>query len=502
MNETIKQLKDFFLFAPRKAQKIQSLTPSEDFLKLGQKTALEVFRIAAKTVPAYKDFLKKNKIDPAKIKNFADFTKVPLTNKENYLFKYRLDKLLIGGNFRGKFAFSSSSGSSGKPFYWPRFSIQDIGGAKSLESLLVNSFDIDKKSTLHLNCAGMGIWTAGDMNGLMNKYISYKYGHNCSISPGIDLDNVLRIVQDVGVFFKQIVFYGYPPFLKDIVDNLSKDVLQKMNLKFVAYGEPFSESWRDYILQAIKAKSAHKSVVSLLGSSEGGIVGTEEANSVIVRREVQKNPNLGQALFGEERIPSLVQYVPQSKYIEIIDSQLIFTNKSALPLIRYDTKDYGGSLSAEKIDAVCREIIKKSFFSILKRKKIFSLKLPYVYVFGRSDYSATIYGVLIGPDFIKEALLSPQLARILSGKFVMSSVYDKNSNQQLKIVCEKKKNLRKSVDPQIVSELIAEKLKEFSTEYKKLSDSMGKRVLPKIEIRPFDDKEYFSSRNKQKYLEV
>ena len=58
---------------------------SDYWTKRAEEVSLDLFHDASRRVPAYKDFLKKNKINPSKIKNFDDFKLVPPTSKENYL---------------------------------------------------------------------------------------------------------------------------------------------------------------------------------------------------------------------------------------------------------------------------------------------------------------------------------------------------------------------------------------------------------------------------------
>ena len=61
--------------------------------------ALELFHRAARDVPAYRDFLGKNRVSALKIKTFEDFQYVPPINKKNYLRKYPPEKLIWGGKF-------------------------------------------------------------------------------------------------------------------------------------------------------------------------------------------------------------------------------------------------------------------------------------------------------------------------------------------------------------------------------------------------------------------
>src|SRR3989344_6847668 len=88
--------------------------------RVREETALRLFRAASLRVPAYKDFLKKHKVNPAKIKTFADFERVPETSKANYLRQYPLEKLVWDGNMRARMVFAVTSGSTGVPTYFPR----------------------------------------------------------------------------------------------------------------------------------------------------------------------------------------------------------------------------------------------------------------------------------------------------------------------------------------------------------------------------------------------
>ncbi len=494
-------MKDYLDFSPREAQAKSTKAPTEVFIKMGQDKSLEAFQTASKSVPAYKDFLKKNKVKPENIKSYSDFQQVPLTNKENYLSKYPLKDRLLGGNYVGKASITSSSGSSGKPFYWPRMPIQDFGAAKGFDSFLVNSFDIDKKSTLHINCSGMGVWTAGDYVAMLDRYLSYKYPNNSSISPGIDLDNTTQLIKDVGPDFDQVIVYGYPPFIKDLVDNLPAKIFSGTSFKLVLYGETFTESLRDYLLKKVKSTNDQRTVVSILGTSEAGIVGIEEPNSVLVRQTAESDKTLSKKLFNTDIVPCLVQFNPMSKMVEIVGSQIVMTFLAGLPLIRYDTKDAGGIITAEEIETLFSKTSKKSYAKTLDKENIPNTKLPFLYVSGRSDFAATIYGVSIVPEMIKDSIAKDDLAELLSGKFVMQTKYDQNSDQYLEIIAEIKKdksvNDIKTIN---IDQKIAKNLQTVCSEYGKLFDAMGDRVIPHVICKNYGDQEYFSSKNKHKYL--
>jgi len=502
MNKVIEEFKDFIDFKPRENELKASQAPSAVFQEMGEKQALKTFKNASKTIPAYKDFLKKNKVEPEKIKNFKDFQKVPFTNKDNYLKKYPLKDLQIGGDFTGKSAITSSSGSTGEPLFWPRFPAQDFGATRGWDSFLTSVLDIDQIPTLHVNCSGMGVWAAGDYISILNKYLSYKYQHNSSICPGIDMENTIKVLENISPNFKQTIIYSYPPFAKDIIDSLPVRLIKKYNLRLVVYGEAYTEKWREYVLKKITGwKRKPYYVTSVLGSAEGGLIGMESRACTIIRRIAHKNKGAARKLFNEERVPSVIQFNPMSRFIEISKNNIVLTSMGGLPLIRYDTHDFGNLLTKEYIIQELQDSFKINLESEARRLQALITSLPYLYVFGRADYTASIYGVLIYPETIKDILSSSPFSRYLSGKFTISTEEDSNSNQYLNLILETKNGIdANEVAIPTIEKLFAEHLRLYSSEYAKLLSSAGERVHPKIEIRNYGDEEYFSGKNKQKYL--
>src|SRR3989344_5253736 len=132
------------------------------WIKRGENRALELFRLMSKRVPAYKDFLKKNKINPDLVRNIKDFSKVNPIDKNNYLRFYPLESMCWDGNLKGKrWTIATNSGSTGEPFYFPREAEQDRQYALLAELYLRNNFEIHKKTTLYLDCFAMGAWIGG-----------------------------------------------------------------------------------------------------------------------------------------------------------------------------------------------------------------------------------------------------------------------------------------------------------------------------------------------------
>src|SRR5262245_48707885 len=80
--------------------------------------ALEVFRDVAARVPAYGAFLKENGIEVSSIRTPADFARLPLVTKANYLQKHPLPSLCRGGHLESCDFLAVSSGSTGTPTFW------------------------------------------------------------------------------------------------------------------------------------------------------------------------------------------------------------------------------------------------------------------------------------------------------------------------------------------------------------------------------------------------
>ena len=126
--------------------------PESYWIDRGHKATLALFQQMATRVPAYKDFLNQHRVDYKKIKDVADLTAVPAIDKDNYLRQYPLPDLCWDGQLKQQqWVFSTTSGSTGEPFYFPRTSDQDLQYALTAEAYLLNNFNIQSKSTLYIN---------------------------------------------------------------------------------------------------------------------------------------------------------------------------------------------------------------------------------------------------------------------------------------------------------------------------------------------------------------
>lgn len=468
----------------------------QEIERLGQQQALELFQRAAKSVPAYRDFLAKNKIEPTKIKTLDDFDHVPIMTKQNYLTQYEMRDLCWNGDLAQLSVISSSSGSTGQPYFWPRGLDQEKQGALLHEMLLGEFFDIDTTKTLFINCFAMGSWVAGTYVHSSIEQLSWRGYPIISITPGIEIDLIIQQFQSLAPQFEQIIISGYPPFVKDVLDAGSRHGIEwsKYRVKFLFAAEGFSEEWRRYIHQVVGAKLDDIVSINCYGSADAGLLAHETDLSIAIRQQVVHR-DLIEKFFGEQRLPTMAQYDPQLRYFEEVEQKLIFSAPAGIPLIRYDIGDNGRVMTyADTINKLASLDIK---VPLLSEKH---WKLPFVWVFGRQDLTVSLYGVLIYPEYVKYAI-EPLLSEgYITGKFSMRILNDQNNDQLLHIAMElsEGQNERQEAVSQL-QKTILDALKIKSSEVKRLHQSIGDRVKIQVELLPYKSG-LFKAGAKQKWV--
>ena len=89
----------------------------------GKKMVRLLFKKIYNEVPAYKDFLKRNGKGEMDLDDFH-WDDLPIIDKDNYLRQYSKEDLVWNTNSNSIHTFSVSSGTSGKPYFWPRGAVQ------------------------------------------------------------------------------------------------------------------------------------------------------------------------------------------------------------------------------------------------------------------------------------------------------------------------------------------------------------------------------------------
>src|SRR6185369_12662205 len=123
--------------------------------------ALELLRNVAQDVPAYRSLLAEQGIDPMSIRTPADFARLPLLEKKNYVKRFPLDDLVLGGKLTRADFFAVSSGSTGEPTFWPRAQADEFPVAQRFEQVFRDAFRAHEKRTLAVVCFALGTWVGG-----------------------------------------------------------------------------------------------------------------------------------------------------------------------------------------------------------------------------------------------------------------------------------------------------------------------------------------------------
>ncbi|MDR3546941.1 MAG: hypothetical protein P4M11_01465 [Candidatus Pacebacteria bacterium] len=486
------------------SERLRSYTASR-WARVQEDYVLKLFSRAADQVPAYKRFLKENRVRKSSIGTLASFSTVPATHKKNYLHINPLSDLFWRGSVRSPHVLTSTSGSTGKPTYFARSEEVDEHASLIHEQIFAKSSLKLNSSTLVIVCFGMGVWIGGLITYQAFKLMGQR-GYPISIlTPGINKTEILKALTDLAPQYEQIILAGYPPFLKDVIDEAVSQGISFANhrvmLLFAA--EAFTEHFRDHVAEKVGIKNVLTDTANVYGSADLGTMAFEAPLSILVRRLATQNEPLFNDLFrGTMKTPTLAQYIPDFVSFEAPNGELLITGDSAMPLIRYSIGDHGGVYTFQEITERCKahgiDLMKEARAAGIS-KEIY--ELPFVYVYERIDLASTLYGLQIYPETIKEVLLEKRFQDSLTGKLTLITKYDHNQDQYIEINLELKPGAQ--VSKVFTSELLSEivkNLREKNSEFHELSDFLGKRSEPKLVFWPYEDPLYFKPGIKQSWV--
>lgn len=490
------------------------------WIRRGQNMLRRLFREKVKRVPAYRNFLRENSFTIKKQIKFLE-NNFPLVDKAGYLRKYNLEDLCFDGDLKKlNGTISSTSGSTGVPFYFPRGEEQDKMYSLTAELYLKNNFSCHQKSTLYICAFPMGPWIGGVFTYEAIKQVVKRTGWNISIiTASINKQEVLSALKNFGHKFDQVIIGAYGPFMKDFLDDAVSEGLdiKSMNIQCVFSAEGFSEYFRQYIYELVKSNcdvnfSYFRRSLNHYGTVDMGTMSYETPICILLRKLAIDNIDFYQELFGvRHKLPTLTQFIPEHFYFEEgkdeegnRDGRVIGSSFSGLPLFKYDFKDNGGVRGYEEVNCLCKKHFKKDLKTLAKENKINDTlwQIPFVFVYERADFSVSLYAFQVYPETIRKALQRDKnIYKNLTGKFTMMTKEDANSNQYLEVNVELKRNvvesesLRKGVE-----KIILERLLKECSEYRMVFETKGGKFLPKVIFYKYEDPTYFKPGIKQKWV--
>lgn len=468
-----------------------------------REAAIALFRDVVQSVPAYRAFLAEHGIDPARIQTPADFGHVPLTSKANYLQRHPLAQLCRGGRLESCDMVAVSSGSTGQPSFWPRFMSDELPIAVRFEQIFHDSFQAHRHRTLAIVCFALGTWVGGMFTAACCRYVAAKGYPITVITPGNQRAEIERVVREFAPQFEQTVLLGYPPFLKDIIDGAIGNGIdwQPLNIKLVTAGEVFSEEWRSLVCQRAGATDPAYDSASLYGTADAGVLGNETPLSIHVRQFLARTPAAARQLFGESRLPTLVQYDPRVRYFETQPAAdgggqtLLFSGDNGVPLIRYHIADQGGLIGYQQMLQFLADWRFDPLTDFVSRGV---RELPFVFVFGRSHFTVSYFGANVYPENISVGLEQSGVREWVTGKFVLQSKEAIDAAPQLAIAVELAPGVTADDAKQdAIADSILTHLLRLNSEFAHYAPSDYQR--PRITLHAAGDPQWFPIGVKHRY---
>jgi phenylacetate-CoA ligase len=481
-------------------------TPLTDLINptTAETEAVHLFHRVAAHVPAYQQFLQNHNINPANVQTFADFQQLPLTTKNSYLKQYSLPQLCRNGKLEACDMIAVSSGSTGQPSFFPRSLTDEFAIATRFEQIFYDSFRVDERRTLAIVCFALGTWVGGMYTANCCRHVASKGYPLTVITPGNQKTEIFRVFQALAPEFDQVVLLGYPPFLKDVIDSgIAEGIAwQDYSVKWVSAGEVFSEDWRSLVGSRLGSTQLCYDSASLYGTADAGVLGNETPLSICIRRWLAEHPDVARELFGESRLPTLVQYDPSSRFFEVQDGTLLFSGEGGLPLVRYHIADTGGLLD---YDQMLQFLADRGFDPVqaLQDGSTQPLRgvrpLPFVYVFGRSAFTVSYFGANVYPENVSVGLEQSSICDWVTGKFVMQVQEGTDRNAVFLIVVELAPNVTDSQEKQdAIAIVILQQLKRLNSEFANYVPPPYQ--LPQVVLKTTGDPEYFPPGVKHRWV--
>ncbi len=475
--------------------------PEKYWFSLRQKNILSWFHKMVKDIPAYGKFLKQHNFNPASVKSAEDLKLVPYINKKNYFQKFTIPEL-IGKKFQTEpFVFTSTSGSTGQPTYFLRDESLDWQYSILAEMFMQNG---KKGTTLFVDCFGMGVWIGGLITYQAFRYCSLRGYPLSIITPGVNKKEIFHSLENAAPYFDNVILAGYPPFIKDVIDEAKSEGINfsKLNTRLIFAAEAFTENFRQYLADKVHVKNIYIDTLNIYGSAELGAMAFETPATILIRKLALRHPKVYSQIFNSEKLPTLAQYNPMFVNFEEENREILISADAATPMVRYKIGDNGGTLRlSEIINAFAQHNI--DLKSEAKKDGVELYELPFVYVYERTDLSTKLYGAIIYPEPIREALLDKRLSKYLTGKFTMITKFDNKQNEYLEINLETMPGLKSkgSLHNQC-RDLIVESLLKKNAEYRNNYGSMPHKVTPKILFWEYGHASHFGSGGKHKWTKT
>jgi phenylacetate-CoA ligase len=309
-----------------------------------------------------------------------------------------------------------------------------------------------------------------------------------ALTPGTNMGEIRRCLTEVSPLFDQTVLCGYPPFLRDVIDELVPIEIDptEVSLKMLMAGEPISESWRDDMAAKLHMDSPLTDCISMYGTADAGIVGFETQASIQVRRFLSDSPEKRLAALGGQGLPSIFEYQPYRLRVEPNSDLVLLTVLATHPHFRYSIGDSGTATTYAELHS------KAGTPSPI-------VGHPLVALHGRTDHTVSFFGGNVYPEHISAYLDHQDRRQEVTGRFTMLVQHDAGGNRPLTIVVELQPGVDESSELEgRLAEGLETHLLAVNSEYANYVPKRYQR--PEVTLRPHKDQEFFARGKKQEYV--
>ncbi len=475
---------------PSLAMKFMSTAPSSLHVRSGHKHAMTTLKEAVSRTTAYPQFLEECGVELPANPSFEDFEQLPVIDKKSYVERFRLLERVLDGRLDTGYTLETSSGHSGAVHYWPRTAEEDEIFPTYMEFAFRQFYGIGQKTTLVIISLALGTWTSGEKMSQALRQIAATGRYRMTVvSPGTDVEEILRIVQEISPSYDQTVLVGYPPFVKHVLDQGEalgmdwKDYRMRLGLG----GEGYSEEWRSFMSERIGVDPDRDllAVSGGYGAADLGMsVGREYPLTVLIRRLASRDRGLAAALFSHG-VPNLLQYSPTRMYVEEIGGELVFTARAGIPLVRYNIHDSGGVLAFDHVMEMLSDFGYEpaQLLSSIGYSTKHVWRLPFFYCYGRSDGTVSVCGALVYPEHVSAALSLAKDTAVLGYKSEVAT--DDSFGQEFHVHLEMRGDVVEADIPTMARayrSVLFDGLQAVNPEYADASKRRARGVVPIVHI--------------------
>ncbi len=431
---------------------------------------IELFNQAVARVPAYRRFLLETTGSLPQVTTIDDFQRLPLMNKTDYLLPNPSADLCLDGDPSCAHLWLRSSGTSRKPFFWPRRYEDEMNFPQGMKRLFHDYVAPENQPTLIIVGLALGPWGTGMQTSFAFRTLAQETRGLAVVSPGLQNDNIIEVLERLSPNYRRTLLLSYPPFARNVLEEAVRRGLDlpSLNIHVMVGGEGITETYRERMWNLLgHDEDRLNSVWCLYGSTDFANVGFENPLTIAARRILVRH-NLCSQVLGESDIPMLFQQVPGNSYFEVIDGELVVSRLQGIPLIRYRSGDHVRLIQRAEL----MKQLRKAGYDAEETVRKTGMPLPvwdtpFVALYGRIDHAVFFYGSKITVEQIKAALEAPALSTYFNGRFLVRGVEDDHGNPLIEVALENSDSLE-AADLDEVAEQLAGELEKVQSEFREI----------------------------------